>query len=63
MKVLILGATGLAGQAMVRTAAARGHTVAAAARQGAPLSIDITEGTALLASIAAEEPEGGVNHD
>jgi len=61
MKVLVLGATGLAGQAMIRAAAARGHAVRAAARKAAPLAVDIADETSLLDLVAAEAPELIVN--
>ncbi len=61
MKVLVLGGTGLAGQAMVAAAAARGYAVRAAARRDAPLAIDITDEAELDALLAAEAPDLVVN--
>ncbi|MGB3740352.1 MAG: SDR family oxidoreductase [Pontixanthobacter sp.] len=60
-RVLVLGATGLLGQAVMRAGHARGHSMRGAARSGADVAIDITDGDALVALVTAERPELIVN--
>ncbi len=47
MKVLILGGTGLLGQALAKKARARGHDVMSAARSGANMNFDASDDAAL----------------
>lgn len=60
-KVLVLGATGLAGQAMVHAAKNRGYLVAEAARHRSQLTCDITDEISLWRILADEEPDLVVN--
>jgi dTDP-4-dehydrorhamnose reductase len=51
MRILLLGATGLLGQAMKRVALRRGHTLVAAARQNADLIVDVSDVSSLKSAI------------
>ena len=59
--VLVLGATGLLGQAVMRAGAARGLAMRGAARSGADIALDITDGGTLADVIAQERPQLIVN--
>jgi len=61
MKVLVIGATGLAGQAMHRAAEDQGYVVLPAARTGAHHTLDITDDAALRAFLARQAPDLVVN--
>jgi dTDP-4-dehydrorhamnose reductase len=61
MKILILGATGLAGQSVAAACATRGHDVKMAARHGAPLAVDITDDTGLKTLLSTENPDVLIN--
>jgi len=61
MKVLLLGSTGLLGQAIAAEWRRRGHTILEAARRDAPLALDIADDAALTATLAAEAPDMVVN--
>jgi dTDP-4-dehydrorhamnose reductase len=61
MKVLLLGSTGLLGQAIAPVWRQRGHTLVEAARRHSTISLDIADETALLETLAAEAPDIVVN--
>lgn len=61
MKTLLLGSTGLLGQAVAREARRRGWELRDAARRGARIQVDIADDTALRALLQAEEPDLVVN--
>ena len=61
MQCLVLGATGLLGQAFVTTGLARGHRMTAAARRGAALPIDATDDDALARAIDGLRPDAVIN--
>ncbi|EKS36386.1 SDR family oxidoreductase [Afipia broomeae] len=60
-KVLVLGSTGLLGQAVTTEVRSRGYTLLAAARRGAPIGVDISDAAALAATLAAYSPDIVVN--
>lgn len=57
MKTLVLGSTGLLGQAVVEEARRRGHLLREAARRNAPIALDITDEKALCKTLEAEKPD------
>lgn len=61
MKALLLGSTGLLGQAIAPEWSRRGHTVLEAARHDAPIALDIADEAALAATLDAEAPDIVVN--
>ncbi len=61
MHYLVLGATGLAGQAFMTAGTARGHRMTAAARRGTPLTIDVTDDGALGRAIGDLRPDAVIN--
>jgi dTDP-4-dehydrorhamnose reductase len=61
VRILVLGATGLVGKAMVAEAETRGHSVVAAARRHAPLILDATDDEALRRVVLATRPHVVVN--
>ncbi len=61
MHCLVLGATGLVGQAFMTAGSARGHRMTAAARRGAPLTIDATDDDALGRAIGDLRPDVVIN--
>lgn len=61
MTLLVLGATGMLGQAMLAEAEARGQKAVGVARQGAERSCDMTDAAALDALFAAVAPDIVVN--
>jgi dTDP-4-dehydrorhamnose reductase len=61
MKMLLLGATGLAGQAVARAAFARGCRIRTVARNGADVACDIAEGDKLHKLLTRESPDVAVN--
>lgn len=61
MKVLLLGSTGLLGQAMAAETVRRGFVLRGAARTGAGIALDIADEAALRATLAAETPDLVVN--
>ena len=61
MTTLVLGATGLLGQAFVAEARGRGQSVRTAARSGADIALDIADRAALVAMLEAERPTLIVN--
>jgi dTDP-4-dehydrorhamnose reductase len=61
MKTLLLGSTGLLGQAVAQEARRRGAELREAARRGAPIQVDIADDAALCALLDAERPDLVVN--
>lgn len=61
VKVLLLGCTGLLGQAVGREAIARGYTLLAAARRNAPILCDIGDDGALAKVLDTHRPDLVVN--
>lgn len=61
MHCLVLGATGLVGQALVNAAGERGHRVTAAARHGAAVSFDATDDDALARTVEDLRPDVVIN--
>jgi dTDP-4-dehydrorhamnose reductase len=61
MKVLVLGSTGLLGQAIGQELLARGYELRGAARRNAPVTVDVTDDAMLAAIIDAEKPSMIVN--
>jgi dTDP-4-dehydrorhamnose reductase len=61
MTLLVIGATGTLGSALVATARARGLAVAGAARSGADHAVDATDAAAVSALLAAVRPSTVVN--
>lgn len=61
MKAFLLGSTGLLGQAMLRECNARCYRVASAARQNAPVAIDIVDAPSLVSLVQAESPDVVIN--
>jgi len=61
MKVLLLGSTGLLGQAMATETMRRGFVLRDAARNGARIPLDVTDESALLSVLGAEIPDLVVN--
>lgn len=61
MKALLVGSTGLLGQAFGAELARRGWTVCAAARRHAPLALDVTDPAALETVLEAQSPDLVVN--
>jgi dTDP-4-dehydrorhamnose reductase len=59
--VLVLGSTGLLGQAVAKEAESRGYILLAAARRNAPISLDVSDDTALAGVLAAYAPDIIVN--
>lgn len=61
MKVLLLGSTGLLGQAVAAVGRKRGHDITGAARTGADLTLDVAEQTALDAALERIAPDVAIN--
>jgi dTDP-4-dehydrorhamnose reductase len=61
MRLLLLGSTGLLGQAAKLEGMRRGWTVYGAARSGAELALDISDDSALASTLATVAPEVVVN--
>lgn len=61
MKAFLLGSTGLLGQAMLRECNARGYRVSSAARQNAPVAIDIVDVSSLISRLQADFPDVVIN--
>ena len=61
MKVLLLGSTGLLGQAMAAETKRRGFVLRDAARNRARIPLDVTDDKALLSVLGAEIPDLVVN--
>lgn len=61
MKLLVLGSTGLLGQAIVRIGRARGYEIVGMARSGADWSVDVTNARQLMEAMAAIQPEAVIN--
>ena len=61
MTLLVIGATGMLGQAILAEAAARGQTVIGVARCGADRSCDLTDAPALADLFAATRPTAVIN--
>src|SRR2546427_848561 len=59
--VLVLGATGLLGQAMVAEARARGLKAAGAARSGADIALDVTDDSSLKGALERVRPTVVIN--
>jgi dTDP-4-dehydrorhamnose reductase len=59
--ILVLGATGMLGQALLQEAAARGLAVSGAARSGAEHAVDVTDLDDLTALVGAVRPDVVVN--
>ena len=57
MKLLLLGSTGLLGQAVAEEARLRGHALREAARRNAEITLDIADEKALQEVLAAEKPD------
>lgn len=60
-RVLVLGSTGLLGQAVAKEVKSRGLTLLAAARRDAPISVDISDDFALVAVLTTCTPDIVVN--
>jgi dTDP-4-dehydrorhamnose reductase len=60
-KILVLGATGLLGQAVGAEASSRGFNVLRAARHGVPLALDIEDPSALKEALGGYAPDVVVN--
>lgn len=60
-KLLLVGATGMLGQALGREAGRRGYGVTSLARSGADITLDITDAAALESAIAAKKPDLIIN--
>lgn len=61
MKLLVLGSTGFAGQALHKAAVARACRLRTVARRGADISCDISLGDALEDLLSSEQPDAVVN--
>lgn len=61
MKAFLLGSTGLLGQAMLRECGARGYRVSSAARQNAPVAIDIVDASSLVSFLQSDLPDVVIN--
>jgi dTDP-4-dehydrorhamnose reductase len=61
MRILIFGATGMLGQALVREARKRGHTVVGASRKGAECAVDLADRRAVGRAIAQTAPTHVIN--
>ena len=61
MSILILGATGMLGQALMKEAHHRKQTVQAAARNGAEIAVDITDSVALMTALDRLRPDVVIN--
>lgn len=61
MKIAVLGATGLLGQALMRESAARGFAAMGIARSGTDIDVDVTCADALRTALDAIEPELVIN--
>lgn len=61
MKVMVLGCTGLLGQAMMGEAHARGHQALGVARHSAALEIDVADEKQLIDALDREQPDMVVN--
>lgn len=61
MRTLLLGSTGLLGQAVAAEIRRRGWSLAEAARSGAAVALDIADPAALAETLEAERPEMVVN--
>lgn len=61
MKAVVLGSTGLLGQAMVRELSARGHQPIGVARRAAAVSADISNDKELVEALDRERPDLVVN--
>lgn len=61
MRLLVLGSTGLLGQALCREAAERGWEVAGAARRDAPIKVDIAENGAVASLLQTASPDLVIN--
>jgi dTDP-4-dehydrorhamnose reductase len=59
--LVVLGSTGLLGQALLKQAEARGIRVIGIARKGAEINVDITQTTAMLSTIKKIRPDLIVN--
>ncbi|MBM3546829.1 MAG: sugar nucleotide-binding protein [Alphaproteobacteria bacterium] len=57
MRFLVLGGTGLVGQAVAAEARVRGHDALAAARRGTALALDATDSDALRLAVRTHRPE------
>jgi dTDP-4-dehydrorhamnose reductase len=60
-RILLVGATGLLGQALDREAQARGHAVLGAARKGAAYTVDLVDAAATGALIEKTAPDLVIN--
>ncbi|MEM6608940.1 MAG: sugar nucleotide-binding protein [Pseudomonadota bacterium] len=61
MRLLLLGATGLAGQAFHHVAQERGFDVRSVARTGADIACDISDAASLQDILSVEQPDAVVN--
>jgi len=61
MRLLVLGATGMVGRAVVIAAQARGHHVFAVARRDAAITLDALDDRALSEAIERAEPHAVIN--
>src|SRR5690606_8543037 len=61
MKLLLLGSSGLLGQAIAREARRRGLELREAARRGAPILLDIADENALRAVLEPDSPDLQIN--
>lgn len=60
-RCLVIGATGMLGQAMVREARARGFDVTGTARKGVDIALDIADGAAIASVVRDARPDILVN--
>lgn len=60
-KLLVIGATGLLGQAIVRIGRGLGHDVTGLARENADINLDVRDVNAFKAAVAAVNPDYVVN--
>jgi dTDP-4-dehydrorhamnose reductase len=61
MKLLVLGSTGLLGQALTSEAKIRAHDIVTAARSGADLRLDVTDEDQLRRALDQTQPDAVVN--
>lgn len=61
MRILLLGSTGLLGQAIAKEAHRREHSLRSAARKGAEIILDIADRQSLEATLSVEQPDTVVN--
>lgn len=60
-KLLVVGATGMVGQAVTAAAARRGWRASGAARRGAEIALDLEDEASIVSAVEASEPDIVVN--